>query len=94
MMTDAEGRYTVSFGADGTFETTLKGAVAVRGTFDVVEDRLTFRDVSGSRSCKPPQADGTYRWSFDGTVFRLEGIADNCVKRAASLAGSVWTIER
>lgn len=92
--TDADGRLTLTFTTEGTFETTLKNASVAKGTFDVSGDRLTFHDVAGRLSCKPAQGDGTYRWSFDGTAIKLQGISDSCGARGATLSGSVWTIDR
>ncbi len=93
-MTDADGRWTVTFAADRTFEVTLKGAVASRGTFEATEDRLTLHDMSGTKSCKGDRAEGSYGWALDGTVLKLRGIADNRVARAATLSSSAWTIQR
>lgn len=93
-MTDADGRWTLTFAADGTYEATLKNSVPERGTIDVVEDRLTLHAVSGSKPCKPAQGDGTYRWAFDGTLFKLILIEDRCTLRGGTLSGSSWSVEK
>lgn len=93
-MNDSDGRWTITFGADGAFEVTLKGGVASRGTFDVIDDQLTLHDISGSKSCKTTQGDGIYKWTFDGKVIKLDGNSDKCAARAATLSGSIWMIQR
>lgn len=90
---DSDGKWTLSFKADGTYEVTEKGRVIVTGTFAVVDDRIKFHDVSGAGSCRTAQGDGTYRWAFEGTHLTLKGVSDSCVSRASKLSSSGWHIE-
>lgn len=88
-MSDRDGKWTISFGPDGTYQVTLNGRVTVSGTFNVREDLLILYDASGSKACA--KDGGVYRWTVDGTQLKLQGVADQCAARARTLSGSAWT---
>ena len=93
-MTNNDGKWVLTFAGDKTFQIELKGGLAARGTFEVAGDQLLIHDIAGNRACKAAQANGTYKWTFDGTIMKLSRVTDTCGNRAGTINGSEWTIQR
>jgi hypothetical protein len=80
------GRYTISFGVNGTVRSSEPGRrTRVTAVVTISGSRMDF---SASPSC--PSTTGTYRWNLRGRVLTFRTIADRCRVRILTLAHRNW----
>ena len=69
----ADGKYTVDFGLDGTFE--------VEGDYTVEGDQITIKDSKGEQACLEEDAIGIYSFKVDDKSFVMTRVSDPCTGR-------------
>src|SRR5262245_43663359 len=80
--------FRLQFDAAGTF--TLggdRGWPPINGTWSINGTEITLKSAPGSKPCAN---DARYTWSFEGSRFGLDVIADDCMERRMILDRSRW----
>jgi hypothetical protein len=77
---DADGRFHVAAGQDGT----------VDGTYKTSGDEITLTDVSGNMACAKENAIGRYKWSYAADAITFTKIKDDCDDRSGDVTAQPW----
>jgi len=90
-MEDVDGKWMMTFTADGNFTLTRNGGLWVEGRYILDQNQITIHDAGGPKlsTCKG-KGDGTYTWSFDGKVLTFEVVNDLCDGRRGTQLAK-WT---
>ncbi len=90
LTTEQSGIFYLSFG-DGTYELiNPMGSVAVRGSYKIEGNTISFTDKEGEMAC-PPEDVGKYKFSLKNNVLTMELIEDKCQGRP-NMAASSWEL--
>jgi hypothetical protein len=87
---DNAGNYELSLNADGKYELKHNNALATRGIYDVVEDRLTFQVQEICPTCRCPNDKGVYQWVSTGQGLQLTEEDDPCADLAMVYSAHPW----
>jgi hypothetical protein len=80
------GRYTISFGVNGTLRSSAPDQPShVTAVVKVTGDRIDF-----SRSLQCPTMSGSYRWAITERILTFAKITDRCRGRSLTLANRNW----
>jgi hypothetical protein len=90
-MTAAVGTWELILGDEGDFTTTQNGEVAVRGTYAISGDQMSFSDAEGKMACAKEQASGVYKPAVDGGTLSFTLVDDQCAGRRIILTSHALT---
>jgi hypothetical protein len=80
-MKDAVGSWEIVLDDEGRFTAVQNGEVAVRGTYSVSGDQMTFSDVDGKLACTEDYVVGTYTAALEGATLSFTLVNDDCAGR-------------